>query len=231
MAVPLGARSITVVDLRGNSGGRRAGVGVLEDPSGRRRAAMRRLGRAIALLFTAWLLVVTLGGLGLFPVAGLPFLGFLKPTDRPPPLPGRALAGGAKSSRRLPEASAAPRPRPARVGAPAGSVASAVPGAVGHRRRPPGSGRPKSAPTEHSRTGARTPSSSIAPVARAPGRSGGSGQGKSGQRAPRRGTSNAPGHSRTPPGRAPRSPATSPSAGSPGRTGTAPGAVHHPAGA
>lgn len=59
---------------------------VLEDASGRRLLRMRWVGRAVALLFLIWLAVVILGGLGVGPVARLPFGHVLRPTAGPPPL-------------------------------------------------------------------------------------------------------------------------------------------------
>jgi len=41
---------------------------VLEDASGRRARWMRRAGRAVFVLFLAWLVAIVLGGLGLTPV-------------------------------------------------------------------------------------------------------------------------------------------------------------------
>lgn len=59
---------------------------VLEDASGRRLRRMRWVGRTVALLFLIWLAVVILGGLGVGPVARLPFGHVLRPTAGPPPL-------------------------------------------------------------------------------------------------------------------------------------------------
>src|SRR4051812_3583892 len=60
---------------------------ILEDPTGRRRARMRRLGRAVATLLVVWLVALLLGGLGLVPVGGLPLQGTLKPGVAPPAMP------------------------------------------------------------------------------------------------------------------------------------------------
>jgi len=64
-------------------GGRRA---VLEDPTGRRARRFRRASRFVSLLFLAWLLAIVLGGLGLIPVAGIPFTHVLQPSQGPPKL-------------------------------------------------------------------------------------------------------------------------------------------------
>jgi hypothetical protein len=62
------------------------GSAVLEDPTGRRACWFRRVGRGVSLLFLAWLLAIVLGGLGLIPVAGIPFTHVLRPSQGPPAL-------------------------------------------------------------------------------------------------------------------------------------------------
>src|SRR5438876_5518023 len=64
----------------------RAGSSILEDPTGRRARWMRRAGRVVFVLFLGWLLAIVLGGLGLVPVAGIPFAHTLQPSQGPPPL-------------------------------------------------------------------------------------------------------------------------------------------------
>ncbi|MBE3035409.1 MAG: hypothetical protein IMZ74_19720 [Actinobacteria bacterium] len=59
---------------------------VLEDASGRRARWMRRAGRAVFVLFLAWLVAIVLGGLGLTPVPGIPLVRVLRPSQGPPPL-------------------------------------------------------------------------------------------------------------------------------------------------
>jgi hypothetical protein len=59
---------------------------VLEDVTGRRSRWMRRLGRTATLLAFGWLSVLLLGGLGLTPVADLPFAEVLRPSKGPEPL-------------------------------------------------------------------------------------------------------------------------------------------------
>lgn len=58
---------------------------VLEDASGRRARWMRRAGRAVFVLFLAWLVAIVLGGLGLTPVPGIPLVRVLQPSQGPPP--------------------------------------------------------------------------------------------------------------------------------------------------
>jgi len=59
---------------------------VFEDASGRRARWMRRAGRAVFVLFLAWLVAIVLGGLGLTPVPGIPLVRVLQPSQGPPPL-------------------------------------------------------------------------------------------------------------------------------------------------
>src|SRR5713101_5315233 len=62
------------------------GSAVLEDPTGRRARWLRRAGRVVFLLFLAWLLAIVLGGFGLIPVAPIPFVHVLRPSQGPPAL-------------------------------------------------------------------------------------------------------------------------------------------------
>jgi len=62
------------------------GSAVLEDPTGRRARWLRRAGRVVFVLFLGWLLAIVLGGLGLVPVTGIPFVHVLRPSHGPPPL-------------------------------------------------------------------------------------------------------------------------------------------------
>ena len=59
---------------------------ILEDASGRRLRGMRWVGRAVALVFLVWLTLVFLGGVGVGPVARLPFGAILRPSVAPPKL-------------------------------------------------------------------------------------------------------------------------------------------------
>jgi hypothetical protein len=62
------------------------GSAILEDPTGRRARWLRRAGRCVFLLFLGWLLAIVLGGLGLMPVAGIPFAHVLRPSQGLPVL-------------------------------------------------------------------------------------------------------------------------------------------------
>ena len=62
------------------------GCAVLEDPSGMRVRWLRRAGRAVFVLFLAWLVAIVLGGLGLKPVPGIPLGHVMRASQGPPPL-------------------------------------------------------------------------------------------------------------------------------------------------
>src|SRR5258708_17914826 len=81
---PVKRRSATGMATGTTEGG--GGSAVLEDPRGRRARWLRRAGRAVFLLFLAWLLAIMLGGLGLIPVAPIPFTHVLRPSQGPPAL-------------------------------------------------------------------------------------------------------------------------------------------------
>src|SRR5689334_11623624 len=55
----------------------------LEDPTGRRLRWMRRVGRAIALLFLLWLVALVLGALGVAPSPGWLFGGVFRQQAAP----------------------------------------------------------------------------------------------------------------------------------------------------
>jgi hypothetical protein len=79
---------------------------VLEDATGRRGRWMRRLGRMLSFLLVSWLVVLLVGGLGLTPVASLPFADILRPSQGPeelaaPPTPRRPLADDLRRARPL----------------------------------------------------------------------------------------------------------------------------------
>src|SRR5919106_1294872 len=81
---------------------------ILEDATGRRGRWMRRLGRTLSVLLVAWLFVLLVGGLGLTPVAGVPFADFLRPSEGPqelaaPPKPRKPTADDLRPARPLRE--------------------------------------------------------------------------------------------------------------------------------
>jgi hypothetical protein len=80
----VGARSAVLMGIGARVGG--GGSAVLEDPTGRRARWLRRAGRCVFLLFLGWLLAIVLGGLGLVPVAGIPFAHVLRASQGPPAL-------------------------------------------------------------------------------------------------------------------------------------------------
>src|SRR5436190_1659510 len=85
-----------VSDLRGSSAAP-SGAAVLEDPTGRRRRRLRIASRLVALVLTAWLIALVLGGVGLSPVPGIPFAHVLRPAtpppaERHPPVPAQPSA-------------------------------------------------------------------------------------------------------------------------------------------
>jgi hypothetical protein len=101
------------------------GLAVLEDPTGRRARWMRRAGRLVFVVFLGWLLAIVLGGLGLMPVAGIPFTHVLRPSSGPPPLvklPPPRLPSASDLRPALPAAAFAARAgKPGRQAPPAGS--------------------------------------------------------------------------------------------------------------
>jgi hypothetical protein len=216
-----------VLDLRGSGGAVARGVGVLEDPSGRRRRFMRGLGRAAASCLALWLAALLLGGLGLFPTGGLPFAGVLTPATAPPP-----LGGGDAQSRQAPAglraSPAEPRPEASRAGAGRDrGVGSARHAARRERTVPaPGSG-------DRAGRGRTRHAVGVAPTApaRSPIRSGPTGTAPGRSTAPAHtgtapGPTTAPAQTGTAPGRttAPGQTGTSPGqATAPGQTGTSPG--------
>jgi hypothetical protein len=81
----MGARSAVLMGIGTKVGGGRSAV--LEDPTGRRARWLRRAGRCVFLLFLGWLLAIVLGGLGLMPIAAIPFVRILRPSQGPRALP------------------------------------------------------------------------------------------------------------------------------------------------
>jgi len=93
---------------------------VLEDASGRRARWMRRAGRAVFVLFLAWLVAIVLGGLGLTPVPGIPLVRVLQPSQGPPPLTQLPQPQPPSAADRQPALSAVAASRPnGTVGSPA----------------------------------------------------------------------------------------------------------------
>lgn len=93
---------------------------VLEDPSGRRARWMRRAGRAVFVLFLAWLAAIVLGGLGLTPVPGIPLVRVLQPSQGPPPLTKLPQSQPPSAADRQPTLTAVAASRPnGTVGSPA----------------------------------------------------------------------------------------------------------------
>lgn len=93
---------------------------VLEDASGRRARWMRRAGRAVFVLFLAWLVAIVLGGLGLTPVPGIPLVRVLQPSQGPPPFTQLPQPQPPSAADRQPALSAVAASRPnGTVGSPA----------------------------------------------------------------------------------------------------------------
>ena len=175
----------------------RGGRAVLEDETGRRGRWMRRLGRTFALLVFGWLVILLLGGLGLAPVADLPFAEALRPSKGPEPLAT------------LPK----PRRPPARDLSPALPLATPTDVTAGAAPpSPSGEGRARSVrrvvpkPPRRARSTPRpaaTPSAPVRPVP--PGRTRTAPPGRSAE-APGQSGATPPGQTRTTPGRSASAP-------------------------
>ncbi len=165
-------RQTTIIDLRGSAsspGG--AGFGVLADPTGRRGRSLRRVGRAVAVLFAGWLAALALAGLGLLPGVGIPLVSRAGVGSAPPPLDARSALVAVKGARpALAKPAATPRAAPVpRSAGPARSLRRAV-----ARRRGVARGR---RPTAAIAPAVATPAplrSALAPgrIVASPGRSG-----------------------------------------------------------
>lgn len=144
----------TIIDVRGSDIASPVGeFGVLADPTGRRGRWFRHVGRAVALLFAAWLVALALTGLGLLPGVGIPLASHADARSAPPPLDHRSpLVNVKETPPALPAAAARVAARYAARPAPvaAGSV--------------PSSRRPRA----HRQPRARTPTSAVVPAAAAP---------------------------------------------------------------
>jgi hypothetical protein len=94
----------SVIDMRGVRGSAAARTHVLEDTSGRRARRMACAGRAVGALFLLWIALLTLGGLVLIPVDGIPLGRVLRPESVVAPKPAR----GVSAERARPVARAVP---------------------------------------------------------------------------------------------------------------------------
>jgi hypothetical protein len=198
---------------------------VLVDDSGRRRRALRRMGRAVSLLLFIWLAVLALAWLGIEPLGNLdfvdPVIGHVRPTPLPAHIESAVTAGRV----------IVPPARPSAPSTIAGRSGSTEPRAgedtgprenTGHGKRlnatpirnlpVPGS---SSAPT-----GTTTPTIRAQPSAGS-----GAGNQKSAESRQTEGSSSS-GKSQSAPGQAKR-PTTAPSTG-PGQSTTSPGHTKEP---
>lgn len=194
----LRTRAPEVIDLRGSGGPPPAAV--LADPTGRRAALLRTIGRFVGLVFVLWFCGLVLAGLGLLPLSDLPLARSLGPTSEPTKL--KALPRPTPPSRRdLTPA----RPLEATRPTPASSLPN-----------------PATRPVRRAviRRQQRITKAQPAPVP--PGRRLGTSQNQAGS--PATTVPGAPGNSGTAPGRAsPTTDTTTTTPTAPGRSGTAPG--------
>ena len=115
---------------------------VLADPTGRRRRRLALAGRIGTAVLGLWLVALTLGGLGLQPLAGLPVVGSVGTGgSAPPALPARVRIAVARRTTVAPRASSPAAGTPSSLGGrPAtGSVPTRIPGAVRTAPRRPAS--------------------------------------------------------------------------------------------
>jgi hypothetical protein len=78
--------TVRVSDLRGRAVSPDGGSTTLEDPSGLRRRVMRRTARAVALVLGLWLAALLFAGIGVGPLANIPFGHIVRPYT-PPAIP------------------------------------------------------------------------------------------------------------------------------------------------
>jgi hypothetical protein len=189
--------------------------GVLVDESGRRRRALRLVGRAVSVLLLIWLGVLALAWLGIEPLGnlGIPDPGISRAT--PPALPARiesAVAGGRVAPRHSVAVGARPMPAGARSGGVSGRLRNT------HRRPGPASStKPLPARGSIPSNTGTTPSSAQA-----------QGPVRSGKTSPQTtGVAN-PGKSQSSPGQAKRPETTPSSTSSPGKSTTSPGHTKEP---
>ena len=209
------ADRVRVSDLRGGATPAPASA-VLEDPTGRRRRRLRIGGRIVALALSLWLVALVLGGVGLNPVAGVPFAHILRPASPPAPkkesepaqptvadlqpaLPAGSPASAVAPQVTRPAATTTPARRTVRTPAAKQKPAASPRSVAVHTLTPAVDGAPSAAPgrtTTHPNNGkgsGSTTSTTTTTTTTTPGRSGGA----PGQ------TGTAPGRSRTTTGTSP----------------------------
>src|SRR5437867_556663 len=71
--------TVRVSDLRGSAVSPDGRSTTLEDPTGLRRRVMRRTARAVALVLGLWLAALLFAGIGVGPLANIPFAHILRP--------------------------------------------------------------------------------------------------------------------------------------------------------
>ena len=76
-----------VSDLRGSAVPPSGESTILEDPTGRRRRLMRLAGRAVAVILSLWLAALLFAGIGVGPLANIPFARIVHPSAALPALP------------------------------------------------------------------------------------------------------------------------------------------------
>jgi hypothetical protein len=198
---------------------------VLVDDSGRRRRALRHMGRAVSVLLLIWLAVLALAWLGIEPLGNLelvnPVIGRVRPTALPAHIESAVKAGRLIAPPAHPSAPLAIGGRPESAGARAG-------GDTGPHRNTSHGKRLNATPTHN----LPVPPSSSAPTGTAhssipaqPPAGANAGTRKGTESRQTDGSSN-PGKSQSSPGQAKR-PATTPSTGS-GKSTTSPGHTKEP---
>ncbi len=135
---------------------------VLADPTGRRRRRLAVAGRVATAALTLWLAALTLGGLGLQPLAGLPVVGGIGAGESTPPaLPQRVRTAVAR------HATVAPATASQTVAAPPGqtetSPSTAVPGRTKTSPSTTVPGRTKTSPSTTAPGRTKTSPSTTAP--------------------------------------------------------------------
>src|SRR6476469_6459267 len=111
-----------VSDLRGSAVSPGGGSTTLEDPTGRRRRLMRLVGRGVAIVLGLWLAALLFAGIGVGPLANIPFAHILRPSAAPPALPITLKPKRPTAADLRPALAAAPTKRTAGAVAPAQTV-------------------------------------------------------------------------------------------------------------